>query len=1015
MIRRLSLVLALGAVSVLAACGSNEPPSPDPAIGITAPQDAAAFSDDDDVDPTTDGVQIAVTVSVENFVTTHEVFLSSSGDVGGTQSLPLLGVDDPGEVTFDTVTLAAGTNTLTATLFGNDEDIAVAAITVTLSDDGVTPSIAITTPPNGTTLGADDDLDPAVDGVQVAVEAATQNIAGGTAVSVAVNGSEAATANVDGDGVRFGSVTLVEGQNAVRVATEVDGTAISDEITVTVATGACTVTVSPGPEADACEVVAETPDADPDTDGVQVELTIGSDCADLVVTLDGEQVAAATTADGEATVVVTFAEGENTLEVTASDDGQEGTSGVLAYTTDTVAPSLALDSSFAGVVTPDADVDLDTDGLQIDIFGTSDLPIGAEVALSIDGVAVATTAVAEGGVWTFDDVTFASSGAYLVQASALDECGNSGETEERELRVFVIPPTLAIVAPEDGATWNAGDDSDPEADLIQGTFELAGEFAEGTEARVECRPADAPPGSPFAPVAEGAFGDAGTAAVMATLADNVWLCRGLVESPLRAATAPIRLTVDSMVPAPEIRRPLPGALLASTTVVLSVVVGQVTEGEELAVTYTVGDEDPVTVELVDAGFEADVTVSEGEVTITVDVVDGAGNAGSASVSFTVDITGPSLTPVFPVADAIILEDELTADLLLDARFDVDGVDEASELCVSINGMVPDCVGDLAVGEVTVSGVAVLPGDNTLDARLTDDAGNDAELSFGFTVDVDLPRLVIATPVDGSAVNEADGHEVLLNSDLAEGVDITLWVNDAAFGTMASDDVGSAIFTGVSFVEGPNTLYASATDDRGTGTSLTTNVLLDTVPPELAFASPEEGTIFNAESPDASGAAGFQTTASVTAVDLADGRPVTLDVDCDGELSTHDAFFVGVHRCWAGRRRDVRLERDCGRRDRKRGNGDGHGRRRPGASPHHLAAPDQRPGHHRRLERRAGHPVVPRPLGRRRQRRTDGDDPAGVCGSRRAHRRRDGPAVRIVGLRRRVPPLGRCRDPDGVDL
>jgi photosystem II stability/assembly factor-like uncharacterized protein len=121
--------------------------------------------------------------------------------------------------------------------------------------------------------------------------------------------------------------------------------------------------------------------------------------------------------------------------------------------------------------------------------------------------------------------------------------------------------------------------------------------------------------------------------------------------------------------------------------------------------------------------------------------------------------------------------------------------------------------------VTLSGY-LIEGQNTLTIEVTDEAGNTGEASINVTLDTIPPQVEIVSPSDWTVVNTSP-------------IDVTYTVDDVIPVTVSRG-----------LVEGSNTITIEVTDEAGNTGSASTNVTLDTIPPQVTIISPPDGSVIN---------------------------------------------------------------------------------------------------------------------------------------------------------------------------
>jgi hypothetical protein len=229
-------------------------------------------------------------------------------------------------------------------------------------------------------------------------------------------------------------------------------------------------------------------------------------------------------------------------------------------------------------------------------------------------------------------------------------------------------------------------------------------------------------------------------------------------------------------------------------------------------------------------------LSFGNNTITARAEDTSGNLNTTSVTVQIDdITPPAIVILLPVEGAVLTNGTVTVS---GTAFDDSGVSRVE--IGTDRGMWAPCegngtwTGNLTLGE----------GRQIIHARATDFFGNSNATNISVTIsfpDGTPPVIIIRYPLEGSTLNstavvvvgEAADDRGLLKVEAS--IDNSTWL--PASGTTSWS-------IGVSLKEGPNTVYARATDTAGNTAVCTVNAtvrLPDVSPPSLKLLSPGNGT------------------------------------------------------------------------------------------------------------------------------------------------------------------------------
>lgn len=930
------LGLATLLVLALAGCdGCSDDPTPKTLVGFLAPVDGDALTEADDVNAQIPGVQLDVQLSVTGFSASGSISLQIGED---SQTLSTVSVDGDGTYVVESFTIDEGANALAATLLDSSGGlVATAGISITLDiDDVEEPTLSFFEPSaDGFVLTASDDVDSDLsNGLQYDIVISSENVPVGTQVSLAVPGAAGSAATTLENGrASMPAVTLPEtGPDTtieLTATATVAGQLISATRTVSVDTGACSVSISPADVSNSCEFTAETADASGEP-GFQADITVTTDCSDVTLVVNGDETDGTAVA-GQATFEVTLDQGRNVVRALASDSsGRSGVSADLDYTVDTEVPVLTIDEpDLDGPLLFTAAQDRDGDpsnGFQMDVAGSvSGVDEGTTVTVLVDGSDAGTAQTDGSGAFRLEDLTFDTSDDYTLQVTVEDDCENGTSTDEVDIEVIVEELALAITSPANETTLLADDDLD-EADGLQTDFELSAVALDPTTSiRVECRRRLSPL---YSEVGAADRGTDDPVVIRVTLAEGELFCRAFATQDDRAIpSVEVELFVDTGAPDVEITEPDDDSFTNVETTDLAAFVRNLGSGG--AAQYQLNDDDPVDLEVIDEGaFVAGLVLSEGENTLAVTATDTSGNTGSDSVGLTYDVTAPTIAFVDPSPDDPALNgtdlhgDETFGEYLYDVVVSMDEAPLDDVLCLTPNLLVERCAQateDGGVWQATFVDTFVLPGDNALDAAGLDLAGNDASAHLDLTVNSALPRLEITeltlessgaviAPVDGSFIpgEVGAGAEVDLvveTTGVTDGqfVQIVIAGVPGRQGTPSED--GTVTFEGITLEEGASEILTWITDglDRQVGFSATVTVTVDSTAPEIAFTTLVDETLITlANSADSAPRLGYQFVVDATASGVEDGQIATLtlsacsvasfDGDYESEVLTEEASF-----------------------------------------------------------------------------------------------------------------------------
>lgn len=660
---------------------------------------------------------------------------------------------------------------------------------------------------------------------------------------------------LEGDGLTI-EVELVEGDNRfVFAAEDPDGLGCMAEVEFTLDTVAPSLIELTPP--DGASVL--TNDADFPVRGAVDDLHFDSAAPDaLVISVDGAPSAAPIIWDGAAFQVdVGLEEGDNALQVIAAD--------LLGNTSEPVSFTVQLDTTPPLVIIdappPNDEVFLD----RIEVQGRvqddrQPLPRASyTIRISADGEAPVSIEGIADDEGAFSRRVPLFEGENTLTVIGRDTAGNAGESS-RTITRLAAEPCIDLVAPLDGSfTRNARVD-------VNGTVCPA---VDRVEVQVgEARPIDVPP-------ALGRF-----QAAIDLPGPGAHMITAVAYSANGEAEASVSITLDQSAPDVRISEPEEGAC---TNVRELRVCGSVDDPESgIAALEVSAGNAPVDADIgVEGGIfcQAVRPPEGGEVEVVVTATNRANSVGEASVEIRVDREAP----------VICLTREGACFERLRPWFGVNGIGR-----VELEGLVE--WGICGIRTLTLDGAPINAdaggvfaaqrafddGNQDIELRVVDLAGNEALLPFAFRVDGTSPVLSDFDP--GQAFFTVE-DEVLLQvtaSDAASGVIRAIIDDVEVFGLDPNLPEGrdsEIVGRRVALVEGLNTFEVEAFDLVGNSVVETIEVRRDTTPPEVAITSPSPdravpvpivvtGTIV--DGPDGSGPATVTVNGQPAVIDLETG-------------------------------------------------------------------------------------------------------------------------------------------------
>ncbi|MDO6568483.1 Ig-like domain-containing protein, partial [Alteromonas sp. 1_MG-2023] len=571
------------------------------------------------------------------------------------------------------------------------------------------------------------------------------------------------------------------------------------------------------------------------TAGSTVTLTV-TDSAGNVQTLT-----TTVQADGTFTIDVPaeLAEGDYTVEASVTDAAGNTATDTNTGEIDTTAPNISLEAQDAGNDTTPT------------LSGTSDAAPGSTVTLTVTdsagNVQTLTTTVQADGTFTLDIPAELAEGNYTVEASVTDTAGNTA-TDSFSAEIDVTGPTITLD--------NPGVNGDPTPTLSGLTNALLGTSITFTVTD------SAGNTQTFTTVVEanGTFSvempdelAEGTFEVSASIADELGNTTETTTSGEYNATSPA-IVVDQPDPTNQTTPTITGDTNAPEGSEVVIVVTD-SEGNEQTITTTVG---------ADGSFSDDVTdeLSEGEFTVDVTVTTPDGNSSTSTVTGEVNTTAPviSLDAISTTNDDIpVISGNSDADAGSEVTLEIVLSDGSTQIITAIvqedgsfSAEVPAAIAD---------------GDVTVNATVTDNAGNTSSTSVNAAINANGPNVITEPNTLTNGSQGVSGSSDTPNSDVA--VVITDGAGNSQTVSGSTDENGNfTVDLPEGIDDGEYTVDITVTDSDGNSSTTTSTTVIDTTPPVITI-DPQADT--NNTSPIISGSS-----------DLPEGSEVTITVtDSEG--------------------------------------------------------------------------------------------------------------------------------------
>ncbi|HEY4437452.1 MAG TPA: Ig-like domain-containing protein [Lelliottia sp.] len=579
----------------------------------------------------------------------------------------------------------------------------------------------------------------------------------------------------------------------------------------------------------------------------------------------------------DSTLLTALGDGDLTATVSVTNGHGNTSASSLDFAIDANLPGLRIDT-----VAGDDVINIIEHGQNLVISGSStDLVAGSTVTLTINGNDYAATVLAD-GTWLAAipaaDVAQWADGELSISASAQDSSGNP-VTIGTLVDVDLAPVAISINSVTDDNVLNAAEKGQ---DLV-----LSGSTS-GVEAgqtvsvlfggKVYTATVDADGNwtttVPSADLAGQKDGDASVQASVTNVNGNSVSAALDYSVDITAPTVTINtVSNDNMLNAAEAAADL---TLSGTS--------SAEAGQTVTVTFN-GNQYSATVQA-DGSWMLDVPaadmagIADGNAAITASVSDKAGNPASTGASVLVDVTVPQITFNTVSGDDVINSTEHGQALMVSGS--VTGAQAGDVVTVTLNGTeytaMLDANGNWSVGVPAGDVGALVNGDVTISATVTDKAGNSTSATHDVSVTLDAPVIAINTLAVDDVINATEkGEDLLLSgtSNQPEGTTVTVSLNGINYTATTTADGSWSVTVPASAVsalgEANYSVAASVTDSVGNSASATHDVLVDSSLPVVSINTLAGDNVVNA----AEVAAGQALSGSVTNAAAGDTVTITL--------------------------------------------------------------------------------------------------------------------------------------------
>ncbi|MEY7871644.1 Ig-like domain-containing protein [Enterobacter roggenkampii] len=571
--------------------------------------------------------------------------------------------------------------------------------------------------------------------------------------------------------------------------------------------------------------------------------------------------------------------GNGDLTVSASVTNAHGNTGSssLDFTIDAQLPGLRIDT-----VAGDDVINVIEHAQNLIVSGTStDLAAGSAVTVTINGKAYSATVLADGS-WQAAvpaaDVSQWADGSLDIKASVQDASGNPVAIGT-VVDVDLAPVAITISSVTDDNVLNAAEKGQ---DLVlSGTSSNveAGQtvtiiFAGKTYTTTVDANGDWTWTVPAADLSGLKDGDASVQVSVTNVNGNAASSAQAFSVDTTAPTVTINtISGDNILNAAEAAQDL---TLSGTSTAEA--------GQTVTVTFN-GNQYTAQVQA-DGSWTLDVPaadladITDGGVAVTATVSDKAGNPASAGSSVLVDTTVPQISFNIVAGDDVVNIAEHGQALIVSGK--VTGAQAGDVITLTLNGKdytaMLDASGSWSVGVPAADVGALVNGDQTISATLTDKAGNSATATHEFDVSLTAPVVAINTLAVDDVINATEkGQDLQVSgtSNQPEGTAITVTLNGINY-TATTDASGNWSVTvpaaNVSALgEASYAVTASVTDAAGNSASTGHSVLVDSALPQVTINPVATDDVINA----AEVAAGQTLSGKVSGAASGDTVTITL--------------------------------------------------------------------------------------------------------------------------------------------
>ncbi|HIA7930862.1 TPA: BapA-related adhesin SiiEA [Escherichia coli] len=750
----------------------------------------------------------------------------------------------------DLAALTDGSHTLTATV--NDKAGNPASTTHNLAVDLTVPVLTINT------IAGDDIINAAEHGQALVISGSSTGGEAGDVVSVTLN-NKTYTTTLDASGnwsvgVPAADVTALGSGPQTVTATVTDAAGNSDNETHTVTVNLAAPTIGINTIATDDVINATEKGADLQISGTSNQPSGTT----ITVTLNGQNYTATTDAAGNWSTIVPAsavgALGEASYTVTANVTDSAGNSNSASHN---VQVNTALPGVTINPVASDDIINAAESGVAQTISGqVTGAAAGDTVTVTLGGKTY--TATVQGNLsWSVDvpaaDIQAIGNGELTVNASVTNSVGNTG-SGSRDITIDANLPGLRVdtVAGDDvvnsiehgQALVITGSSSGLAAGaaltvVINNVTYGATVLADGTW-------------SLGVPAADVGNWPAGTVNIIVS-GTNTAETTTTITHPVTVDLAAVAISINTISGDDVINAAEKGADLTLSGSTSGVEAGQtvtVTFGGKTYTTTVAGDGSwTTTVPAADLS-----ALRDGDASVQASVSNVNGNTASATHAYSVDATAPMLTINTIATDDILNAAEAGNPLTISGSSTAEA---GQTVTVTLNGVtysgIVQADGSWSVSVPTADLSNLTASQYTVNASVSDKAGNPASTSHGLAVDISVPVLTINTVSGDDIINAAEHGQALVISGSSTGGEagdvITVTLNSKTYTTTldASGNwsVGVPLSDVTALGSGPQTITATITDAAGNSDDASRTVTVNLTAPTIGINTIASDDVINA--------------------------------------------------------------------------------------------------------------------------------------------------------------------------